>query len=126
MLDYAGKHSPGGFSRSIGHGKNLSSPEQAANENAQKSKEAEKKSVGKIEAHAKEVTIRKEPKPEGGHKYTVTHEGHTTEHASHKEAAQQAAEHLGEVSEPESAQDEIPQENALGMVPGEDEGASGQ
>jgi hypothetical protein len=124
MLDYAGKHSPGGFSRNIGHGKSLASPEQAADENAQKSKAAEKKDIGKIESHAKEVTIRKEPRPEGGHKYTVkSHEGHETEHADHKSAMKQAASDLGEVSEPESAQDEVPEENPLGAAPMEDEGS---
>jgi len=127
MLDYAGKHSPGGFSRAIGHGKSLASPEDAANENAQKSKEREKEATSKVASHAKEVTIRKEPKPEGGHKFTVrTQDGRETEHPDHKSAAHHAATELGETMEPASAQDEVPEENPLGQAPMEGEGASGQ
>ena len=109
----------GGYSRAISRGHHFGSPEQAADESAHKAQAAEKKDTSKIESHAREVSIRKEPDGKGGHKYTVrSHEGHQSEHPDHHSAMKAAANELGETSEPESAQDEVPQENPLGMVPG--------
>lgn len=119
-LDSSGKHLPGGFGRAINHGRNISGPEQSADEAAKKANESEKKDIGKLESHAREVSIRKEPDGKGGHKYTVhSQAGHHSEHPDHKSALNAAANELGEAQEPAQAQDEIPQENPLGMVPGE-------
>jgi hypothetical protein len=121
-FDSAGKHLPGGYGRGLSMGHSLPGPQEAAQQGAKKSEGMEKKEIGKIQSHAREVTIRKEPKPEGGHKYTVHSEGHQTEHEDHKSALKQAASDLGETAEPSSAQDEIPQENPLGAIPTEEEG----
>ena len=118
-------HMPGGFSRAISRGHNVASPEQAANQAEKKANDAEKKDVSKIESHAREVSIRKEPDGKGGHKYTVKHEGHVSEHPDHKSAAAAAAHELGEVAEPESAENDVPQENPLGMAPSDNDADDG-
>lgn len=113
-----GKFTPGRYQHARATGA-IPGPKEAADKSKDKAQERQKEATEHIasraKSEAKEVHIKKEPSEHGGHKFTVSHSGGTSEHDSMDSAVAAAHDALGEPSPMASEPKQEPNSNALGL-----------